>query len=64
MKLKEEVDEGTYAKIQALEIKGVYGNFKHSRGLYPNRTLASHLVGYVNKKVCPQWELSDLRSII
>ena len=49
VKLKEEVDEGTYAKIQALEIKGVYGNFKHSR-LYPNRTLASHLVGYVNKE--------------
>ena len=49
MKLKEEVDEGTYRKIQELRIKGVYGNFKHSR-LYPNRNLASHVLGFVNKE--------------
>ena len=49
IKLKEEVDEGTYRKIQELRIKGVYGNFKHSR-LYPNRNLASHILGFVNKE--------------
>lgn len=49
VKLKEEVDEGTYRKIQELRIKGVYGNFKHSR-LYPNRNLASHILGFVNKE--------------
>ena len=48
MKLKAEVDEGTYRKIQELRIKGVYGNFKHSR-LYPNRKLASHILS-VNKE--------------
>ena len=47
VKLREEVDEGTYRKIQELRIKGVYGNFKHSR-LYPNRNLASHVLGFVN----------------
>ena len=36
---------------QKLEIKGVYGNFKHSR-LYPNKNLASHLLGFVNKEDC------------
>lgn len=49
VKLKEEVDEGTYRKIQELRIKGVYGNFKHSR-FYPNRNLASHILGFVNKE--------------
>ena len=49
VKLKEKVDEGTYRKIQELRIKGVYGNFKHSR-LYPNRNLASHILGFVNKE--------------
>ena len=38
-----------YREIRKLEIKGVYGNFKHSR-LYPNRNLASHLLGFVNKE--------------
>jgi len=49
VKLKDEVDEGTYREIKKLNIDGVYGNFKHSR-LYPNQSLASHLLGYVNKE--------------
>ena len=49
VKLKDEVDEATYRKIQFLRVKGVYGNFKHSR-IYPNRNLASHLLGFVNKE--------------
>lgn len=49
IKLKDEVDEKTYRKIRHLGIEGIYGNFKHSR-LYPNRKLASHILGYVNKE--------------
>lgn len=52
VKLKEEVDEETYREIQKLDLKGVYGNYKHSR-LYPNRNLASHLLGFVNKAGVP-----------
>ena len=52
VKLKDEVDEETYRFVQKLKIKGVYGNFKHSR-LYPNRQLASHVLGFVNKEGVP-----------
>jgi len=52
VKLKEEVSEDVYREIQKLEIKGVYGNYKHSR-LYPNRRMASHLLGFVNKEGTP-----------
>ncbi|MDC0157362.1 penicillin-binding protein 2 [Verrucomicrobia bacterium] len=52
VKLKDEVDEETYRFVQNLKIKGVYGNFKHSR-LYPNRQLASHVLGFVNKEGVP-----------
>jgi cell division protein FtsI/penicillin-binding protein 2 len=52
VKLKDDVDEGTYRKIQYLRVKGVYGNFKHSR-IYPNRNLASHILGFVNKEGVP-----------
>ena len=43
------MDEKIYREIRKLGIKGVYGNFKHSR-LYPNRSLASHVLGFVNKE--------------
>ena len=58
VKLKEDVDEATYRRIQDLKIDGVYGNYKHSR-LYPNEALASHVLGYVNKegKACMGIEL-------
>lgn len=52
VKLKEEVDESTYRKIQFLRVKGVYGNYKHSR-IYPNGRLASHMMGFVNKEGVP-----------
>lgn len=58
VKLKEEVDESTYRKIQFLRVKGVYGNYKHSR-IYPNGRLASHMMGFVNKEGVPRWELKD-----
>ncbi len=47
-KLREEVSESTYAKILALGVKGVYGNRVYRRA-YPHKTLAAHIVGYVNK---------------
>ena len=47
-KLSDGVSESVYAKIQGLGIKGVYGNRVYRRA-YPHKTLASHIVGYVNK---------------
>lgn len=47
-KLSETVSESTYAKIRALNIRGVYGNRIYRRA-YPHKTLAAHVVGYVNK---------------
>ena len=49
VKLKEEVDESTYRKIESLKLSGVYGNHKHSR-LYPGNRLGSHVLGYLNKE--------------
>ena len=58
VKLKEEVEESIYRKIKKLSIRGVYGNYEHSR-LYPNQSLASHILGYVNEegKACMGVEL-------
>ncbi len=52
VKLKDEVDESTYRKMKSLKIDGVYGNYKHSR-LYPNQSLASHVLGYLNAEGNP-----------
>ena len=49
VKLKEDVDEETYRKVQELGIDGVYGNFKHSR-LYPGNKLGCHILGFLNKE--------------
>ena len=59
VKLREDIDEGTYRKIQELKIKGIYGNYKHSR-LYPNKKLASHLIGYVNKEGTPAMGVGEI----
>ena len=48
-KLSETVEESTYAKIEALDIKGVYGQRVYRRA-YPHNSLAAHIVGYVNKQ--------------
>ncbi|MDR1435127.1 MAG: penicillin-binding protein 2 [Puniceicoccales bacterium] len=40
-------DGDFYAKIEALHIKGVYGNAKIER-IYPNNELACHLIGFLN----------------
>lgn len=51
-KLSETVEESTYAKIQALDVKGVYGQRVYRRA-YPHNSLAAHIVGYVNKESEP-----------
>ncbi len=48
-KIADEVEEEFYLRVMNLGIKGVYGNYKHSR-LYPGKNLASHVVGFVNKE--------------
>ena len=45
--LKPEIDETTYAKIDALGIKAVYGLRRFDR-VYPGNELAAHVLGYVN----------------
>ncbi len=48
-KLSDTVEESTYARIQALDIKGVYGQRAYRRA-YPHNSLAAHVIGYVNKQ--------------
>jgi cell division protein FtsI/penicillin-binding protein 2 len=47
-KLSENITESTYAKIETLGVKGVYGSRVYRRA-YPHNSLAAHVVGYVNK---------------
>lgn len=49
-KLREDVSEETYAKVQALDIKGVYAPPRVYRRVYPHNSLAAHIIGYVNKQ--------------
>ncbi len=51
-KLMDEVEESTYAAIQELGIKGVYGNRSYRR-TYPRGQLAAHLVGFLNRENQP-----------
>jgi cell division protein FtsI/penicillin-binding protein 2 len=48
-KLREGIEESTYLAVRKLEIKGVYGNRSFQR-IYPRNTLASHVIGYLNKE--------------
>jgi cell division protein FtsI/penicillin-binding protein 2 len=47
-KLSDHVDESTSDKIDALGVRGVYGQRVYRRA-YPHNQLAAHLIGYVNK---------------
>lgn len=49
VKLAEGIDETTYEAIEALGIRGVYGNRHYTRA-YPAGRLASHVLGFVNKE--------------
>ena len=50
--LCDNVDESVYDRITALGIAGVYGNRVYRR-VYPQNSLAAHLLGYVNKEGTP-----------
>jgi cell division protein FtsI/penicillin-binding protein 2 len=52
IKLASEVDEGVYEKVMELKIRGIYGNRIYRR-FYPHKTLAAHVIGYVNKEGAP-----------
>jgi cell division protein FtsI/penicillin-binding protein 2 len=49
VRLKQKVDEDTAAKIRALKLKGLVLEDQFVR-TYPNGTLASHVVGFVNNE--------------
>ncbi len=51
-KLSDAVEESTYDQIQALDIKGVYGQ-RVFRRAYPHDGLAAHVIGYVNQEGAP-----------
>jgi cell division protein FtsI/penicillin-binding protein 2 len=49
VKLREDVPESLYEEIMKLGIKGVYGELVYRR-TYPNKQLAAHVLGYVNRQ--------------
>ena len=49
VKLRDDVPEKVYEDIMKLGIKGVYGDHAYRRA-YPNKQLAAHIVGYVNRQ--------------
>ncbi len=49
VKLREGVDEPTYARIEALNIRGLTAERVYRR-VYPGNELAAHLIGFVNKE--------------
>ena len=52
VKLADSIDEEMYAKIEGMEIPGVYGNRNYTR-TYPGGRLAAHVLGYVQKDGTP-----------
>jgi cell division protein FtsI (penicillin-binding protein 3) len=49
VKLRDDVPEKLYEEIMKLGIKGVYGDHVYRRA-YPNKQLAAHIIGYVNRQ--------------
>jgi cell division protein FtsI (penicillin-binding protein 3)/stage V sporulation protein D (sporulation-specific penicillin-binding protein) len=47
------LEPSLYEQVQALNIKGVYGNLKYQR-IYPDGQLAAHVLGYLDKDESPQ----------
>ena len=47
------LEPSLYEQVQALKIKGVYGNLKYQR-IYPDGQLAAHVLGYMDKDGAPQ----------
>src|SRR4051812_6505482 len=52
VKLREGVDEPTFAKIQQLNVQGLTFERVYRR-VYPSGGLASHVIGYINKEGTP-----------
>ncbi|HYC72382.1 MAG TPA: penicillin-binding protein 2 [Opitutaceae bacterium] len=52
IKVREGLDEATYDRIAALELRGVVRERRYRR-VYPAGQLASHLLGYVNREGTP-----------
>ncbi|MEJ1971307.1 MAG: penicillin-binding protein 2 [Lacunisphaera sp.] len=52
IKLREGVDEPTFGKIDALNIRGLTATRVYRR-VYPGGTLAANLIGYINKEGAP-----------
>ena len=50
--LAEDITEVGYEEIKALQIDGVYGNLHYKR-VYPGKTHAAHILGFVNKELKP-----------
>ena len=48
-KLSDTITESTFAAINALGVKGVYGKRVYRRA-YPNNALAAHIIGYVDRE--------------
>lgn len=48
-KIAEISNDTLYNDIKLLKIKGVYGN-THNERIYPNNTLACHVIGFINKE--------------
>jgi cell division protein FtsI/penicillin-binding protein 2 len=48
-KLREDVSEKLYEDVVKMGIKGVYGDHVYRRA-YPNKQLAAHIIGYVNRQ--------------
>jgi cell division protein FtsI (penicillin-binding protein 3) len=52
VKLRDDVSDPVYEEIQKLGIKGVFGQHVYQRA-YPNKQLAAHVVGFVNRQQQP-----------
>ena len=50
--LADDITEAGYEEISALQIDGVYGNLHYKR-VYPGKTNAAHVLGFVNKELQP-----------
>ena len=46
-KLAENISESTYAEVEKLNIRGIYGNRVYRRS-YPHNQLAAHVIGFVD----------------
>lgn len=47
-----EVGEDEFARIQEMNLRGIYGNRRYER-FYPGQQLAAHIIGYLNREETP-----------